>query len=483
MPVKSVLIEFRPNLCCGQICLQFDEPIRNCKNTRLIINNGDMFFLENGNSEFVLRHDSWDMDITQLSLFNASGCHITFRFNYTKIDLIKLFKIGSGPKVSHLMPLELSFVEKKDHLTLHCNKCLYELAPGCNYNRLRELPSGLFDASEFFCHSHGTSGQEQPTSSVLVPRATQIYYGLNYIVLNMCVVQNRISNISGNLYCKRCMRMLGSSIESGAAAKLWADALRWLPLSSLNANGNDRASALTRLLFKHATVTHLMIRLLSSLWPLAGTQFSPHGKRAILTTTMPDGHDHYMLIQVRETQLAILRRIPNDEYLDKGCFHRACKLYFRDYGSCHFDRQWLEQWMQQQEQQQQYVPKLSISPYLYAELLKRFDDNMSLIPKRLRYNNFEEKLQFTYFFYESDEQELLHRQQQHQPCSMKPMPQPKLGEYETDAGLVASLDEEDADNESDDEHSDSELGSMLLHKSAPIMVYEKNLAKRWPHQK
>lgn len=64
-----------------------------------------------------------------------------------------------------------------------------------------------------------------------------------------------------------------------------------------------------------------------------------------------------------------------------------------------------------------------------------------------------------------------------------------LDDYETDAGLDASPDEEE--DESDDEHSDTDTdtdtetktNSLLLHKSAPIMAYEKNLAKRWPQQK
>lgn len=55
--------------------------------------------------------------------------------------------------------------------------------------------------------------------------------------------------------------------------------------------------------------------------------------------------------------------------------------------------------------------------------------------------------------------------------------------------MDASPDEED--DESDDEHSDTDtdtdmetkMNSLLLHKSVPIMDYEKNLAKRWPQQK
>lgn len=59
----------------------------------------------------------------------------------------------------------------------------------------------------------------------------------------------------------------------------------------------------------------------------------------------------------------------------------------------------------------------------------------------------------------------------------------ELDDYETDAGLDASLYE--TDDESDDERSDSdsELTSSLLNKSAPIMAYEQNLAKRWSLQK
>lgn len=56
--------------------------------------------------------------------------------------------------------------------------------------------------------------------------------------------------------------------------------------------------------------------------------------------------------------------------------------------------------------------------------------------------------------------------------------------------MDASPDEEEEDAESDDEHSDTDTDTdtetkmnSLLHKSVPIMDYEKNLAKRWPQQK
>ncbi|EDW06448.1 uncharacterized protein LOC6585154 isoform X1 [Drosophila mojavensis] len=476
MPLKAVCIELRPNLSSGHVFLQFDQEIRGRKKTRLIIKEHDVHIVENGQnsggSQLVLRHDTFGMDIQRISVFIANGCHISFRFNYTTLDVEALENSIAVPMKAQ--PLVLGFEEHSEQLVaLHCNNCRSELVPGCSYNRLRECPSGLIDPSEFFCHNHGPADKPAAT---LVPGPKDLYYGLNYIVLNMSVLQDRIMNRADHLYCKRCMWMLGLSTQAGAAAKLWADALRWLPQPT-----DATAPKLQpRQLFKHSTVTQLMLRLLSTLWPtLLPPLFSPANSRAVLVASMPDRQQHHMLIQVLEPQLTVLRRtVSETEQLQH---YRACKLYFRVFGSCPPDAPVLTQWQQQIE-----VPKMHISPHMFLELQARFDYNSALIPHAWRYNSEEEKLLLSYFFYETEAQERLNQQRpKEQPQRAKPNPPPQnteLDDYETDAGLDASVYE--TDDESDDERSDSdsELTSPLLSKSTPIMVYEQNLAKRWLKQ-
>lgn len=399
MPLKAVCIELRPNLNSGHVFLQFDQEIRGRKKTRLIIKEHDVHIVENGmyskESQLVLRHDTFGMDIQRISAFIVNGCHISFRFNYTTLDTEALEQSIGIPLTAQ--PLLLSFAEHTEHLVaLQCNNCRSELVSGCSYNRLREFPSGLIDPSEFFCHTHGTT--KHPVT--LVPDLKGLYYGLNYIVLNISVLQERVINRSEHLYCKRCMCMLGLTIQSGTGAKLWADALRWLPTMEATT-----PKLLPRQLFKHSTVTQLMLRLLSTLWPTLPPLFSPANSRALLVANMPDRQQHYMLIQVLDPQLNVLRRTVNEA--EQLQHYRACKLYFRVFGSSQPDPTVLVQWQQQLE-----VPKMHISPHMFLELQARFNYNSALIPHAWRYNSAEEQLLLTYFFYETEEQELLN---QHRP--------------------------------------------------------------------
>ncbi|KAH8416862.1 hypothetical protein KR222_009366, partial [Zaprionus bogoriensis] len=395
MPLKGVCIELRPNLRSGHVLLQFDQAIRDREKTRVIIKEHDVHIVEHGadspESELLLRHDSFGMDLQGISLFLVSGCHISFRFNYTKIDLESLYSSG-GTQIK-LQPLLLDFAERQQHVTLHCSKCLCELVPGCSYNRLREFPSGLIDPSEFFCHGHGSK------PATLVPGPSDLYYGYNHIVLNMSVLQARVVNSSGHLYCKRCMWMLGHTMLSDAAAKLWADALCWQPVASQVPHVALPAPTTPRKLFQHATVSQLMLRMLSHFWSPSLAQFSPANNRALLSTTMPNRHQHYMLLQVLEPRLSVLRRSGGRQEAQLQ-YIRACKLYFRVAGNCQHDPKLLDQWQRQQLQ----LPKLEISPYLFLELQTRFEHNAQLVPHAWRYNTFEEKLLLTYFYFENEQQ-------------------------------------------------------------------------------
>lgn len=427
MPLKGVCIELRPNLSSGYVVLQFDQNISDREKMRIVIKEHDVHIVENGvdspETKLFLRHDSFGMDMQHISSFVVSFNHISFRFNYTKIDLESLYKSG-GVQID-LQPLLLGFAEGKELIALHCCKCRYELVPGCTYNRLREFPSGMIDSSEFFCHSHGTEAK-QPS---LVPGPSDLYYGLNYIVINMAVLQARIISSSGHLYCKRCMGMLGHTILSDAAAKLWADALRWLPVKSISPE-----PVMARQLFHYATVSQLMLRLFSDFWSPSMSQFSPMSSRALLTTTMPNRHQHYMLMHVLEPNLSVLRRVCEEQgEADVGSetgviaeqlhYVRACKLYFRVVGSCQHEPKVLEEW-----ERQMHIPKLEVSPYLFLELQSRLNQNTQLVPHAWRYNTFQEKLLLTYFFFENEKQEqLLQELKQQTPMPTQAELKPKVG--------------------------------------------------------
>ncbi|KAH8343499.1 uncharacterized protein [Drosophila kikkawai] len=470
MSLTGLCIELRPNLRSGVVFLQFDHNIADRNETRLVIREHNVYIAakspgsasstasratfsstaSDSDSEtdeeevesLVIRHDCFGMDIGCISIFVVAGHHISFRFNYTQIDLDALD--GGAVQVS-MAPL-LCSCRENEPISVTCRDCRATLVEERCYRRLREFPSCVVDPSEFFCHNHGVAGGCEDESKVpsLVPGEADLFYGLNYVVVSM----NRdsspsILNREDHLYCKRCMRYLGVTMFNGAAARLWADAVRWLPGRECKAT-----ATLPRHFFQSSSMTQLVKRLLYSLWPQPLPQLCLSTSRAVLVTSLPSRRRHqYMFIHVVESQLRVLRRIqPDSQQL--RCY-RACKLYYGVFGAGEGEQEppLLQQW-----QAHQSVPQMEISPAMFQTLQERFELNTQLIPHAWRLNSVAEGLQLSYFFYEDEAQPegvIMADDDDDDAVTRLGKKQPD-DQYETDAGHASS------ESESDDEHSDSD---------------------------
>ncbi|XP_039500223.1 uncharacterized protein LOC120457100 [Drosophila santomea] len=467
MPITGLCIELRPNLRSGVAFLQFDQQVSHSHETRVVIRDYNVYISEkpenraidsDSSSEsdsedsdelLLIRHDQYGMDIGCLSTFLAGGSNISFRFNYNEIDLTSVD--GSAVEVP-LVPLLLT-CQENEAITINCRDCRAELVAAQSYRRLREFPSFLVDPSEFFCHNHGPAGKTQPIS--LVPAETDLFYGLNYVVINFNEANSRMLNRDDHLYCKRCMRFLGLTMFNGAAARIWADAVRWLPAGAA-------ATAPDRHFFQSSTLTQLVKRLLYSLWPQPLPQLCLTTSRAVLVTSLPNRKQQYMFLHVVESQLRVLRRIRPDS--NRLRCYRACKLYYGVFGA---NPPLMEKW-----QAQQTLPQMDVSPNMFLELQQRLETNGSLIPDAWRVNCAEEQLQLSYFFYENEEQpdggvvtsDVF-------PEQMSQLNGKQLNEedpYETDAGHAS---------ESDDEYSDTDTAS---EDAAVHSLGKRTLLKRSP---
>ncbi|KAH8289347.1 hypothetical protein KR054_004046 [Drosophila jambulina] len=482
MPLTGLCIELRPNLRSGVVFLQFDHNIADRNETRLVIREHDVYIAaksqgsassrasssstsssSDSDSEadeekddaaevesLVIRHDCFGMDIGCISLFVVTGNHISFRFNYTQIDLEALD--GGAVQVA-MAPLLLSCRENEP-ISVICRDCRATLVEERSYRRLREFPSCVVDPSEFFCHNHGGcegAGESKvPSLTSLAPGATDLFYGLNYVVVSMNRDQSpSILNRDDHLYCKRCMRYLGAAIFNGAAGRLWADAVCWLPGKEGpgGGGGGGATAALPRHFFRSSSMTQLVKRLLYSLWPQPLPQLCLSTSRAVLVTSLPSRRRHqYMFIHVVESQLRVLRRIQPDSQ-ELRCY-RACKLY---YGV--FEEQEQEPPLLQHWQAQQSVPQMEISPGMFQTLQERFELNNQLIPQAWRQNSASEGLQLSYFFYEDEPQPegVVLSATDYVDYAATGLGKMQLDDqYETDAGHASS------ESESDDEHSDSD---------------------------
>ncbi|XP_068159650.1 uncharacterized protein [Drosophila tropicalis] len=441
MPLTDLCIELRPNLRCGNVYLQFNRQLReDNRKTRIILKEHNVHIKEDDDEMvLVIRYNCFGMDVQGISIFTVNGNHMSFRFTYTKIDMEAL---EQNTVQVDMQPLIMACRENEE-FSLICHNCGNELTEPTMYKRLREFPSCIVDPSDFFCHNHGSASESQ--RDLLVPLERDLFYGLNLIVINILKTKGFI-NRGGQLYCQRCLLLVGNTVLNDKAAKLWADAVRYVP-TSLDV-------AQKRHLFQHSSVTHLMKRLLHILWPQSFSPACPTNNRALLYVTLPHRRQQSILIHIVDSQLRVLRRIqPNNP--DLQCF-LACKLYFGINGP---DKQFPEP-VPKPWQSDDSLPQVEISPRMFYELKTQLTANSQLIPYAWRFNTAEEKLVLSYFFYQKDEgteddnkmlqykKKLQEQQQQQQKQKQK---NNLHVEYETDAGH--------ASQESDDEHSDSDNGN------------------------
>lgn len=463
MPLEGLCIELRPNLRSGVVFLQFDHDIGTCNQTRLVIREHNVYICEGPvktstprsdtdseeeyqeedeeENSLVIRHDCFGMDIGCISVFVVTGNHISFRFNYSQIDLDAL---DAGSVQVTMEPLVLSCRED-DPFALACRNCSAELVENRGYRRLREFPSCVVDPGEFFCHNHGPGCDSKPPS--LVPGETDLFYGLNYVVVSLNQTNPNILIREDHLYCRRCMRFLGLAMFNGAAARLWADAVSWLP-------SGGGSTSLPRHFFKSSSLTQLVKRLLHSLWPQPLPQLCLSTSRAALVTSLPNRSHRYMLIHVVESQLRVLRRV--QPHSNKLRCYRACKLYFGLFGSSSQEQpELMQQW-----QTEQTLPQMEISPDMFQALLERLEANSQLIPLAWRFNAPDQQLQMSYFFYENEEDPA-----ERLPVDLMALSKMKLeDQYETDAGHASESDDEHSDTDSDAGHSD-------VNRKRPIKRY------------
>ncbi|KAH8421255.1 hypothetical protein KR009_007023 [Drosophila setifemur] len=453
MPLEGLCIELRPNLRSGVVFLQFNHDIGARNETRLVIREHNVYIAEGparstptsgsdyskeeveATDTLVIRHDCFGMDIGCISVFVVTKNHISFRFNYTQIDLDALD--GGSVQVA-LAPLLLSCRENEP-FAVTCRNCRAELVGERCYRRLREFPSCVVDPGEFFCHNHGPGCDSKPPS--LVPAETDLFYGLNYVVVSWNPANPNMLCREDHLYCRRCMRFLGLAMFNGAAARLWADAVCWLGSVSVT-------EAVPRHLFKSSTLTQLVKRLLHSMWPQPLPQLCLSTSRAALVTSLPSRCHRYLLIHVVESQLRVLRRIrPNSNQL--RCY-RACKLYFGLFGSSNQEQpELMQQW-----QTKQTLPQMEISPDMFQALLERLELNAQLIPYAWRHKSPDQQLQLSYFFYENeDEPSSPEVGVEDNACSFTFSKIQLEDQYETDAGHASESDDEHSDTDSDTCHS------------------------------
>lgn len=99
----------------------------------------------------------------------------------------------------------------------YCKCCKNEITKTVCFQRILPLPSSDCDPQEWFCCKH--SGEE---SFSLDPKETDLFYSINYSVLNKHVFVENLKLKNSIIHCNRCLSILGSSDgQEIKSLKIW----------------------------------------------------------------------------------------------------------------------------------------------------------------------------------------------------------------------------------------------------------------------
>ncbi|KPU79452.1 uncharacterized protein Dana_GF26877, isoform B [Drosophila ananassae] len=205
-----------------------------------------------------------------------------------------------------MMAPEIELGELRIHIkpsiscSIHCSNCSNEVITSRDFAQVKPVPITTMKPQNYFCGR---------CKVPIYPREDQLFYGLNYLVVNPKVIGPGVTYTRGQrrLQCSRCLQCLGDVLGLDVAVQLHADALRVLQWDK------DKPIQFAEI-FGHVTVTQLMLRLLHDAEPV-----NLEKTRIFLRALRPDGQLQYLQLLVDKRQVQLLRSplAPENESLPR----------------------------------------------------------------------------------------------------------------------------------------------------------------------
>lgn len=420
MSLRFVCVELRRNLRCANVFLQFDHSLTETEFLKIVVENDALTFREYSTATRVALGKFFTAEARTISNLTVEDCNASFRLTITNEpaqDTTDNTENGRDNKRKIYITPKPNIEEGSQHIVL-CKNCKCELSTIFKCQRVREFPSGSINVNEFFCH-HGPKFDE-----ILVPQLTDFFYGFQFAVLNSGLVQQQVKMKDNHVYCRRCLQYLGESILNDSATKLWMDTLL------LKCQHNDKDGIIINIVNEKVTPTCQLLHKIIDDTLVTDVVGEPllqqmHFCKVLLEATFPSRKRKYLLLQVLEKQLQVLR---NTKPLAHGSHNnnnvlqvqleqcKSFKLLYRlleeteDKGggdnkigdndndgssasNISSDGILLKSWKEDLS-----IHVLKVSPTLFNTLLEELDENALLLPELYRYTH--DHFQLSYMFYE-----------------------------------------------------------------------------------
>ncbi|XP_011179979.1 uncharacterized protein LOC105210611 [Zeugodacus cucurbitae] len=414
MSLRYVCVEVRHNLRCANVFLQFDHSLTETEFLKIVVENDALTFREYSTATRVALGNFFTAEARTISNLTVEECNASFRLTITnepaQVSTDNPANRMDNKKKIYITPKPN--VEEGSQQIVLCKNCKCELSTPLKCQRVREFPSGSIDVNEFFCH-HGPKFDE-----VLVPQLTDFFYGFQFVVLNSELVKQQVKMKDQHVYCRRCLQYLGENILNDNAVRLWMDTLL------LKCQENDKDGVLINIVNAKVTPTCQLLHKIIDDTDVVGEPLLQqlHFCKVLLEATFPSRKRKYLLLQVLEKQLQVLR---NTKPLAHGSNNnnnvlqvqleqgKSFKLLYRlldetedegggehkmgdtsSAGSVSSDSILLKSWKEDMS-----IHVLRVSPTLFSTLLEELDENALLLPELYRYTH--DHFQLSYIFYEN----------------------------------------------------------------------------------
>lgn len=399
MEISNIIIEKRPRLQCANFFISFtnnfveqDAVKLNVTPEKLLIKLDEREFVVKLSDHFLQLHTK------TLSQLIIKKNYVSFRINTnTENFSSELLHVKDEVNGVNNNAFALRYqVKVNTTYKIKCSNCTNILTEDVVFTRILELPSENMDMSEWFCHKHqhdvkppeedcvgNTDHQkfyddaidEKFNSSKFKPGTKDIFYGSYFGLFNMKLFKS--VRTKGKLtYCKRCFQFLGelSNLKYKDSIKIWNDTVNFETISP---------PIETIFLFENASLLKNFIFILCKLqhdftFELFGL---PQLFKVIFEATMSDGKKNFLLLQVMDHNLEMLRLSKtSDQTISSHIVLEKCKtvkLLFKFEED--EDQPLVKFWLSNTN-----VSSIQISPQMFMTAVEYLTKMSSLIPECYR---------------------------------------------------------------------------------------------------
>lgn len=195
-----------------------------------------------------------------------------------------------------------------DYVKIICSNCVNTISDNVvKFDRILELPSENMDMSEWFCHNHGNTSNNE---LVLKQSKYDLLYRLCFIVINNCMLNEKINkfNMKRAVYhCNRCLAWLG--LKNNETVKLFNSTIKIIR----DGNTDTLFKYNKTELFDYISTNDFIYTIECMIKEFnLGFQYAIMCK-LILECTISAEKKHFLLIWVMDKELQVLKN--SDEYI------------------------------------------------------------------------------------------------------------------------------------------------------------------------